>query len=231
MSIKYYLIENKLTAGDEDCAARTQDVKTVTYEEIRDRMTGRGMTLTDTEVSSVFNEMIHAINSYLQEGYAISTPFMRISPSIMGVFNSKEDTFDHNRHSIKLNASIGPDIKIDHRKIKPQKVNSLIQGPEIQQLKDYMSQETDTILSRNSTAEIIGSNLKIQQDDPEQGIFISNGSHEVRVSVYMHNKPSHIIFMVPQDAPGGQVQVIVRNKVPKSKQLRQHIFDKTVSLP
>jgi len=231
MGIKYYLIENKLTATPDDCAARTQSVATISFEEILKRMTGRGMTLTDTEVTSVINELTHVLNDALQEGHAVSTPFMRISPSIMGVFNSKDDLFDHTRHSIKLNASIGPGISVDHKKIKTQKIPAPSKSPVIMQVKDYLSQEVDTILSRNGTAEIIGENLKIAEEDPEQGIFISNGNHEVRVSTYMHNKPSHIIFMVPNDAPGGQVQIIIRNMSFNSKQLRQFIFDKTVTLP
>ncbi len=224
MALKYVLVDNKLTPDPDDCSARTQDVRNVPFEEVISRMTGRGLTLTDTEVQSVFNEFEHVIIDCLEEGCSVSTPFLKISPSIMGVFHNPDDAFDPARHAVRLNASLGNSIVIDQRKMKLQKEKLSAVQPEIVSVKDYQTMQVNEVIMRNSTVEIKGSDLKIYPEDQEQGIFIGNQGNEVRVSIYMMNKPSLLIFQVPQNVPGGEVYIKVKNKLMKGNTLRTGTF-------
>ena len=212
-----------MTPDPEDCSARTQDVRNVPFEEVVARMTGRGLTLTDTEVKSVFNEFEHLLIELLEEGCAINTPFLKISPSIMGVFRNADDVFDPARHAVRLNASLGSGIVIDQRKIKLQKEKLSLVQPEILSVKDYQTMQVNEVIKRGGTVEITGSDLKIYPEDLEQGVFIGNQGSEVRVTTYMMNKPSMLIFQVPQNVPGGEVYVKVKNKLQKSNVLRTGI--------
>lgn len=224
MSLNYALIENKLTADPDDCMARTQNVRSISYEEIIENMTGRGTALTDTVVTSVLKEFQYSIIDFLHEGCAINTPFMKISPSIVGVFNNTDDVFDSSRHAVRLNATLGNGIAIDPTKIKLKKEKATSTLPEINNLKNYQTLQENEVISRNGTVEIKGSDLKIYSEDPEQGIFIGNEGNEVRVTNYMMNKPSLIIFLVPQNIPGGDVFLKVRNKVINGKAIRETTF-------
>lgn len=212
MSLDYYLIENKLTANEDDCTARTQDVQTVGIDELTAQITGRGMSLTDTEVQAVLNELSYAINAELQKGNAVHTPFVKISPSIGGVFTNSDDSFDPARHKVRLKASVGASIQINPTKLKTKKVVHDTIMPEISSIKDYTTQDINQKISRNATAELHGRYIKIDPNDPEQGIFITSQGQEVRVQQYMLNKPSHIIFMVPQSIPSGEVQIVLKTK-------------------
>ena len=230
MSLKYVLVDNKLTPDPDDCMARTQDVRIVPYEEIISRMTGRGLTLTDTEVKSVFNEFEHLLIELLEEGCAINTPFLKISPSIVGVFRNADDSFDPARHAVRLNASLGSNIAIDQRKLKLQKEKLSAVQPEIVSVKDYQTLQLNEAIKRGGTVEITGSDLKIYPEDLEQGVFIGNQGSEVRVTVYMMNKPSLLIFQVPQDVPGGEVYIKVKNKLMKGNTLRAGTFNSTLTV-
>ena len=230
MTLEYLLLDNKLTTAPDTCTARTHNVRTILLDEFIARMTGRGLTLTDTEVQSVFNEFQHLLIEFLEEGCAINIPFLKISPSITGVFNNADDTFDPARHSLRLNASLGSGIVVDMRKIKMQKVKSGAIQPDIASVKDYQSMQMNEIIHRNGTVEIKGSDLKIYPEDPEQGIFIGNQGHEVRVTSYMINKPSQIIFQVPQDVPGGKVYLKLKNKVLNGKSLRTVTFSTSLTV-
>ena len=230
MPLKYVLVDNKLTPDPDDCTARTQDVRTVPYEEIITRMTGRGLTLTDTEVKSVFNEFEHLLVELLEDGCAVNTPFLKISPSIVGVFSNADDVFDPARHAVRLNASLGTGVAVDPRKVKLQKEKLATAQPEILSVKDYQTMQVNEVIKRGGTVEITGSDLKIYPEDLEQGIFIGNQGSEVRVTVYMMNKPSMLIFQVPQNVPGGEVYVRVKNKLQKSNVLRTGSFNATLTV-
>lgn len=225
MSLKYYLVDNKLTPDPEDCVARTTEVRIISFDELLKIMTSRGLTLTDTEVMGVFNEFLHAVNDALQNGYAVSTPFVKIKPGIVGVFLNKDDVFDPSRHAVRLNVTLGSDIKIDQKGIKAEKVKAESHNPEIVSVKDYQTQRENEAISRNGTVEIKGTDLKIDPDDVEQGVFIINNGQEVKVTTYMHNKPSLVIFLVPGDVPDGEVLIQVRNKQNGSNTLRQGTYE------
>ena len=230
MALKYVLVDNKMTPDPEDCSARTQDVRNVPFEEVVARMTGRGLTLTDTEVKSVFNEFEHLLIELLEEGCSVSTPFLKIRPSIMGVFRNADDVFDPARHAVRLNASLGSGIVIDQRKIKLQKEKLSLVQPEILSVKDYQTMQVNEVIKRGGTVEITGSDLKIYPEDLEQGVFIGNQGSEVRVTTYMMNKPSMLIFQVPQNVPGGEVYVKVKNKASKGTILRIGTFGTSLTV-
>ena len=230
MALEYVLVDNKLTPDPDDCAARTQNVRNVQMDEIVTRMTGRGLTLTDTEVQSVFNEFQHLLVELLEEGCAVTTPFLKVSPSIVGVFRNEDDTFDPSRHAVRLNASLGSSIVIDQRKIKLQKEKLSLVQPEILSVKDYQTLQMNEVIKRGGTVEITGSDLKIYPEDLEQGVFIGNQGNEVRVTTYMMNKPSILIFQVPQNVPGGEVYVRVKNKASKGTLLRVGTFGTSLTV-
>lgn len=230
MSLEYCLVDNKLTTDDNNCMARVQNVKTFGIKEITAKITGRGMSITDTEVMSVLNELSYAINSILQDGNAVSTPFVNIRPSIGGVFTNDEDVFDSSRHTIRLNTRLGTDITIDASKIKTRKVAPKTNRPSIKQVTDYQTQRIDEVLTRNAAVELKGYYMKVDPNDQEQGVFIKTDKQEVRAHTYMLNKPSHIIFIVPQDAPEGEVQLVLKSKYRSGSCLRTVVFSKKLKL-
>jgi hypothetical protein len=59
---------------------------------------------------------------------------------------------------------------------------------------------------------ISGHYLKVNQEDPKQGIFFKHESKkEFRVSIIGENKPARLFFMIPDDMLVGKYQIEIRN--------------------
>ncbi|WP_068472766.1 DNA-binding domain-containing protein [Saccharicrinis aurantiacus] len=71
--IKYSLFKNHFTQAEKDCVVFIQERRTITLPETIETMTGRGKSITDTQVLSVLNEFSHVVSEHLKQGDSIST--------------------------------------------------------------------------------------------------------------------------------------------------------------
>lgn len=227
--MKYYLVENKMTENPDDFTARVTQQETVGYKEIIKMATRRGLTLTDTELNSAITELMYTINEVLGNGKVVVTPFARFSPSISGVFNGKDDVYDSGRHKIKINCSVGKDIKADKENIMREKVKYTIAQPIIDGFLNFATQENN-VLSPGGTAEISGELLKLDAMDTEQGIFFSQNGTTARADVIIHNLPSKLIFNIPVALTPGDYQLEIRNRTNGSSKLKNVIFSELLQV-
>ena len=102
--------------------------------------------------------------------------------------------------------------------------------PEIITIKDYQTLRENEVITRNATAEIKGSDLKVDPSDEEQGVFLVTDTQAVRVTTYLHNKPSHLIFMVPNDAPEGDVRIQICKKAHNNTKLKKETFETSITV-
>ncbi|NJO90511.1 MAG: DUF4469 domain-containing protein [Chloroflexia bacterium] len=223
--VKYYLIENKLSPDSDYYTARVIQQETVNFTEVVKLTTRRGVTITDTELIGAINELTYTIVDLLNSGKIVETPFARFKPSIGGVFNSKDDAFDLARHTVKILCSMGKSIKIDTENMVFEKVRYSATTPLIDRILDYATQEENGIISAGGAAEISGELLKIDTNDPEQGLFLHNNGTTVKIEVIIRNLPSDLIFNVPAGLEAGSYQLEIRNKTNKTdKQLKNFVF-------
>lgn len=220
MAINYALYINHLTHTD-DYVAVVQDQTTKTQDELIDRMIGRGSTVTKAEALSVLEEYHAAVQEALEEGFSISTPLFRVSPSIQGVFDSSEDVFDRKRHMLRLNVFSGNRIAKIADTLKLQKVAAKSPQPDPTTFKDVSTDTLNQTLSPGSVGELTGSRLKIDPADNLQGVFFiaANGT-ETRVSTYIRNMPSNLIFVIPPSLVAGSYHLEVRAVFQNNKSIR-----------
>jgi len=223
--MKYLLYSNHITPNPDDCIARVTQQETVSYEELIKMATRRGLTLTDTELTSAINELTYTIIDVLSSGKAVETPFARYRPSISGIFLNKDDVFDASRHAIKINCTIGKSIKIDPTSIPLEKVKYVSSSPFIERILDYSSQEENSTIQPGGAAEISGEMLKIDMEDNEQGLFFVQNGTATKVTIIMRNLPSDLIFNIPTALAPGEYKLEIRNKIYKNdKSLKSHLF-------
>lgn len=229
--MKYFLSKNQMSQNKEEYVARVTQQETVSYEDIIKMTTRRGLSLTDTELTSAFNELTYTINDVLNSGRAVETPFVRYRPSLGGVFLNKDDTFDPNRHTIRINCLAGKSIKIDPQSMNFEKVKFTGTSPFIERVLDYSSLEENNSIKPGGTAEISGELLKIDTEDPEQGIFFTQNGTTTKVSVIIRNLPSDLIFNIPDALTPGQYQLEIRNKTNrKDKTLKTFLFSSLLTV-
>lgn len=200
-----------------------QENETCTEEQIVDRMISRGSTVTKAEALSVFEELGLAVEDILKGGNNINTRLFSIYPSISGVFNGKDDSFDPRRHGIRLNITPGSRLIKIIADIKGQKVDVTKPAPVIDKFVNLKTKAVNETFTPGQIASISGLMLKFNEEDPAQGIFfISAESVETKVTNVSKNKPSELLFFVPESLTAGTFQVEVRATLPGRKTIASH---------
>ncbi|MFN8258432.1 MAG: DUF4469 domain-containing protein [Bacteroidales bacterium] len=229
--MNYYLIPTKLTDNPNDCVAKVTQQEVVGYNDLIALATRRGLTLTDTEIISVMNEMTYCIIDVLSSGKAVDTPFARFRPSIGGVFRDEDDQFDPARHYIKINCLVGKDIVVDLNKIVLEKVKYEAAAPYIEEIMDYSTLETNNVITPSGAAEIKGEMLKIDREDALQGLFFRRNGTTIKVDTIIRNQPSDLIFNVPNTLTTGEYQLEIRNKInKKDANLKNYLFPQLLTV-
>lgn len=221
MPLRYGLVENHLTDDPNDCMAITTENDTISVEQIVDRMIGKGSTVTKAEALSVIEEFEYAVVDAIQTGNNVNTELFKIYPSVSGVFINREDGFDPTRHAIKLNMNPGRRLNEAIDNIELRKVEITSPQPVLQQFINLKSNVSNENFTPGQIASIKGSLLKFDSSDEQQGIFfIANDGSETKVANIIKNKPSELLFFVPEGMPAGSYSVEVRSKPHNTKAIR-----------
>jgi hypothetical protein len=223
--MKYTLYLNRLVTDGISYTARLIQQKVTTYDEVIEKTTRRGIAITDTELIGAVNELTYTIIDELNMGHIVETPLGRFSLSICGPFESLDDSVDLDRHYVKVNCRKGDAIKIDPTKLTFEKVKQTVVAPFIDHVLDYSTMEENATITPGGAAEINGELLKIDTEDPEQGLFFIQNGTTTKVDVLIRNLPSDLIFNIPTSLVAGEYQLEIRNKIHKTdKTLKSTLF-------
>jgi hypothetical protein len=80
------------------------------------------------KLSELIENLDEIIINHLREGYAINiADYVTLSPTLKGLFDSKDDRFDPDRHNIEIIAEPGSKLKklVKEKNFKTKKVASL----------------------------------------------------------------------------------------------------------
>ncbi len=220
--LKYSLRENLLTPAPDDYMAQVTDVRSYTLNEIIDLMMDKGTTLTRADVAAVLQVYGEVCSSIVADGAALNTPLMNSALGITGVFEGAADSFDKKRHSVNLSLSPGTLLREAAAKVKTEKTEGSNTSPYITAVTDIVSGKTNASLTKGGVVQLVGSRLKFEQKDEEQGIFfIPETGNAVRASVIAENKPARLMAIVPADLAAGSYYIEVRSKYANAtKQLK-----------
>lgn len=219
--LPYALFENKLTSDPDDFTAQVQSVGTISDESLIDDMTSRGSTLTRAEAKSFLEEYQLSIRKGLLAGYSINTSLFNISPSIVGVFNGKEDSFDATRHAVRVNVTPGIKLRGMEAEFKPVKTETVKPIPSLLDFRDVASSLVNQVITPGSVGHLTGNRLNHDATDNQQGIFfVASDGTSVRVTTLVRHKPAELIFMIPSGLKPGNYHLEVRAVARNSKEVR-----------
>jgi hypothetical protein len=203
--LEYCLESNELTANPNDRRAKTVNVVSRSQEAVIDRILQIGAGLTRSDVLSVLEAEKQVISAMLADGEAVTTDLFNAFPGIQGVFTGAEDSFDPKRHRVKIHLTEGAGLRNVESQVKTKKVLPGPTGAYITSVMDVKSGSESNLLTPKGPLRIYGSKLKVSGDDPAVGIFFkaADGA-EVKVSPVdlVENKPSEVIVLIPDLAPG-----------------------------
>ena len=231
--LKYCLRENLLTAKPDDYMAQVTDSQVFTLDDIIDRMVKRGTTVTRTDLAALMQLYTQECTYIVEEGGTLNTPLINTSMSIAGVFDGAADAFDKKRHTVNLNISAGTALKEAVGKVKTVKTETASTDPYITSVLDKLNGSSDEV-KIGSVMEIIGSRLKFDPKDNEQGVFAVSGTKTVRCASVVENKPARLMAVIPADLAAGTYYIEVRTKLSgggtKLKTVKKGTFGKPLTV-
>ncbi len=238
-NIKAQLYDNALTENPNDFIARIISERSLNIRSICESAATRGR----ADISAPAME--HGVNLFLKEmaynlcdGFSINTGWFTVSPQIKGVFDSPDELFDPNKHSILFEFAQGSLMRKELEKIKVDILGLANSSLSITQVTDMKTGMVNNLITPRHNLKISGFKLKIAGDSPENGVcFINQESMEripIENSDIIINYPSELIIMIPELREGEyQLEVTTQygsNTKTFLKKPRTAVFDKLLTV-
>lgn len=229
--MKYALYPNGLTPDPNDFTAKVVDAPTRTLDDLLEDMAHPGSGLTEGEVRMVIAALERCIQKVVQRGENVNLGFLRSSITIQGVFHHKNEVFDPAKHSLMLNLQAGNSLQKQLELITLEKVTSTLKRPLLTTFHDLKSDSVNTQITPGRIGVLAGGDLKVDMEDPEQGVYFIDGqSQETKVVLFSKNVASELHFEIPDALASGGYRLEVRNRYKGSQTLRVGSLEQTLNV-
>ena len=199
-----------------------QNQETIGLDQLVDDIVAEGTGLTRPQALAYNEKLFQLIEQYVTAGYRVSLPIVTFKPSIKGVFNGQDDSFDSSRHRVAIHTSPGKRIRKTEKDIIPEKKKKKMPVPEPMVFTDIASDVKNLTATPGNIATLQGYNLKFDPADKETGVFFipeDRPGSRIRAEQYSSIKPSALHFLVPALKPGNY-RLEVKAILPGSKRPR-----------
>ena len=201
--IKAYLYDNVLTENPNDFIARVSAERSLSIKDICQSANTRG----GADISAAAME--HAVNLFLKEtayrlcdGFSVNTGWFTASAHIKGVFNSPNETFNPQKHTVAFDFNQGSLLRKELSTVEVQILGVADSSLAILQVTDIKSGSINDLITPHRNLRISGSRIKIVGDNPDNGIYFVNTDTQFRMKVeqdeIVNNNPSELIIVIPE---------------------------------
>ena len=206
-SVKANLYDNPLTDDPNDFVARVSSERALSVEDICASATTRG----GADISA--SAMSHGVNLFLKEltyqlcnGFSVNTGYFTATPLIKGVFNSKDEKFDSNKHSLVFQFNQGDTLRKELSNVSVEIVGVADSTISILQVTDVKTASVNDLITPNRNLKIKGYKLKLVGDNANVGVYFVNNATAERTKVdpsdIVTNNPSELVIVIPALAAG-----------------------------
>jgi hypothetical protein len=212
--IRAYLYDNLLTKDNpNDLIARVVSERSLSVQQISEAAVNRG----GSDVSAT--AMQHAVELWFKEmayqlcdGYSVNTGYFTAGTLIRGVFDSPQETFNAEKHSILFQFNQGEKLRVEIPNIEVQILGLADASATIVQVTDVKTGSVNDLLTPGRNLRISGSKIKVAGTDAANGIFFLDTATQARTAVdptdIVTNNPSELLVVIPA-LPAGEYVVEV----------------------
>jgi hypothetical protein len=239
-TIKAWLYRNLLTKDNpNDYILRVNPERSLGIKDVCESAVARG----GADISAAAME--HGVNLFLNEmgyqlcnGFSINTGWFTASVHIRGVFDSPNETFNPEKHTILFEFHQGATLRKELENVTVEILGIAETGIMIAQVMDVKTGSVNDLLTPNHNLKINGDKLKIVGDNPANGVYFidENGNRtQVDASDIIINNPSEVMIMIPA-LPSGTYQLEVTTQFSTGgsqtlKEPRSAVFDRILTVP
>lgn len=237
-SVKANLYDNPLTDDPNDFVARVSSERALSVEDICASATTRG----GADISA--SAMSHGVNLFLKEltyqlcnGFSVNTGYFTATPLIKGVFNSKDEKFDSNKHSLVFQFNQGDTLRKELSNVSVEIVGVADSTISILQVTDVKTASVNDLITPNRNLKIKGYKLKLVGDNANVGVYFVNNATAERTKVdpsdIVTNNPSELVIVIPALAAGTYMLEVTSQFSSGSSTLKEPktaLFDKELTV-
>jgi hypothetical protein len=149
-----------------------------------------------------FKEMTYL----LKDGFSVKTGYFHVTPNIKGVCRSILEKFNFAKHVLCFLFTQGEILRKGADEVEVEFTGVGEVGLLIAEVKDVKTGSVNDRITPNRNLRINGSKLKLVGDKPEVGVYFINEATGEQTNVetdeIVDNKPSELVIVTPELAPG-----------------------------
>ncbi|MFX1667629.1 DUF4469 domain-containing protein [Riemerella anatipestifer] len=233
-TLKAWLRPNLLTKDDpNDFVAVPLLGDSLGITEIIEAPKKEGMEIQTETAVDIITRFNRKASELVLNGYSVNTGLVYMRPAIKGVFYDK--TWDKEKHSVYVNVNQGLDLRKAVADTKVEVLGEQSSPMSVFSITDKATGKADGTLSKGKNAEIKGTFIKIDGNDPKNGIVFKNidNQQEVKLSSehIVLNEPSRLLILVPTDLEAGNYELSLTTQFTKGNTLLKDPRTETLSTP
>ncbi|MDY3526066.1 DNA-binding domain-containing protein [Riemerella anatipestifer] len=233
-TLKAWLRPNLLTKDDpNDFVAVPLLGGSLGITEIINALKKEGMEIQTETAVDIITRFNRKASELVLNGYSVNTGLVYMRPAIKGVFYDK--TWDKEKHSVYVNVNQGTDLRKAANDTKVEILGEQSSPMSMFSITDKATGKADGTLTKGKNAEIKGTYIKIDGDNPKNGIVFKNldTQNEVKLAKdnIVLNEPSRVLILVPSDLEAGNYELSLTTQYSNSKSLLKEPRTETLSTP
>ncbi|MDY3548743.1 DNA-binding domain-containing protein [Riemerella anatipestifer] len=233
-TLKAWLRPNLLTKDDpNDFVAVPLLGGSLGITEIIDALKKEGMEIQTETAVDIITRFNRKASELVLNGYSVNTGLVYMRPAIKGVFYDK--TWDKEKHSVYVNVNQGTDLRKAANDTKVEILGEQSSPMSVFSITDKATGKTDGTLTKGKNAEIKGTYIKIDGDNPKNGIVFKNldTQNEVKLAKdnIVINEPSRVLILVPTDLEAGNYELSITTQRSSGNTLLKDPRTETLSTP
>ncbi|MEC5395069.1 DNA-binding domain-containing protein [Bergeyella sp. RCAD1439] len=233
-TLKAWLRPNLLTKDDpNDFVAVPLLGGSLGITEIVNALKKEGMEIKTETAIDIVTRFNRKASELVLNGYSVNTGLVYMRPAIKGVFYDK--TWDKEKHSVYVNVNQGLDLRKAVADTKVEILGEQSSPMSVFSITDKATGKADGTLTKGKNAEIKGTFIKIDGNDPKNGIVFKNldNQNEIKLSAehIVLNEPSRLLILVPTDLEAGNYELSLTTQSSKGTTLLKEPRTETLSTP
>lgn len=213
----YYLRDNPF--GEENSFIAQAVTRSVAdLNKVIARMVDKGSSLTEVDLRGVIILFRKVIIDLISEGVGVSIDsFLNIRPTISGVFEGYDDTFDRSRHQLNLKVQLNVKFMEDLLKeITMEKIDRPERAPLLKLLHDMATESYNKSLTVGNIVRLEGKYLSFDRQKGDEGIYIYSKEGDQFIKIDFRDKSSNreLRFLIPPQVAtlGEEVYIEVKTR-------------------
>ncbi|MEJ8590015.1 DUF4469 domain-containing protein [Riemerella anatipestifer] len=233
-TLKAWLRPNLLTKDDpNDFVAVPLLGGSLGITEIIEALKKEGMEIQTETAVDIITRFNRKASELVLNGYSVNTGLVYMRPAIKGVFYDK--TWDKEKHSVYVNVNQGTDLRKAANDTKVEILGEQSSPMSVFSITDKVTGKADGTLTKGKNAEIKGTYIKINGDNPKNGIAFKNldTQQEVKLSAehIVLNEPSRLLILVPTDLEAGNYELSITTQYSNGKTVLKEPRTEILSTP